>query len=184
MEAPDGGPNFYEFGDDVLYAINIDNDGDGMADIIYQFQFTSVITNPNTFLYNTGPITRLTSPTWNRRQTYSVTRVDQRRTTVLGHRHPVPAVQHRTALHPGLPGWSPRPSPARRRGTKVFAGQRAEGFYVDLGAVFDLGTSGRSSRTTPPSGCPAPGSARWPPGSTRPTGSTSTASPSRSRSTS
>ena len=30
LEAPDGGPNFYEFGDDVLYAINIDNDGDGV----------------------------------------------------------------------------------------------------------------------------------------------------------
>ncbi len=29
LQAPDGGPNFYEFGDDVLYAINIDNDGDG-----------------------------------------------------------------------------------------------------------------------------------------------------------
>ena len=25
LESPDGGPNFYEFGDDVLYAINIDN---------------------------------------------------------------------------------------------------------------------------------------------------------------
>ena len=27
LESPDGGPNFYEFGTDVLYAINIDNDG-------------------------------------------------------------------------------------------------------------------------------------------------------------
>ena len=26
LEGPDGGPNFYEFGDDVLYTINIDND--------------------------------------------------------------------------------------------------------------------------------------------------------------
>ncbi len=29
LQAPDGGPNFYEFGDDVLYHINIDNNGDG-----------------------------------------------------------------------------------------------------------------------------------------------------------
>ena len=29
LEAPDGGPNFYEFGDDVLYEIHIDNTGDG-----------------------------------------------------------------------------------------------------------------------------------------------------------
>ena len=34
----DGGPNFYEFGDDVLYTINIDNDGDGRADITYEFR--------------------------------------------------------------------------------------------------------------------------------------------------
>jgi len=27
LESPDGGPNFYEFGDDVLYEINIDNNG-------------------------------------------------------------------------------------------------------------------------------------------------------------
>ena len=37
LEEPAGGPNFYEFGDDVLYAIHIDNNGDGAADITYQF---------------------------------------------------------------------------------------------------------------------------------------------------
>src|SRR6516165_3679184 len=56
LEPPAGGPNFYEFGDDVLYAINVDNDGDGLAEITYQFQFTTTLQNPNTFLYNTGPI--------------------------------------------------------------------------------------------------------------------------------
>src|SRR5581483_9259470 len=71
LEAPDGGPNFYEFGDDVLYEILIDNDEDGQPDISFQFQFTSEITDPNTFLYNTGPIKRLDDPTWNRRQTYT-----------------------------------------------------------------------------------------------------------------
>ena len=39
LEEPAGGPNFYEFGDDVLYEIKIDNDGDGNDDIIYQFRF-------------------------------------------------------------------------------------------------------------------------------------------------
>ena len=43
---PAGGPNFYEFGDDVLYAINVDNDGDGRADIIYQFRFTTEVDEP------------------------------------------------------------------------------------------------------------------------------------------
>ncbi len=37
LQSPDGGPNFYEFGDDVLYSINIDNNGDGKPDVSYQF---------------------------------------------------------------------------------------------------------------------------------------------------
>src|SRR5437588_9257696 len=57
LEGPDGGPNFYEFGDDVLYEIHIDNDGDGEPDVTYQLQFNSVLQNPDSFLYNTGPIT-------------------------------------------------------------------------------------------------------------------------------
>ena len=71
---PAGGPNFYEFDDDVMYEIHIDNDGDGQPDVTYEFRFETTITNPNTFLYNTGPIDRLDSPNWNRRQ------------TLLGHR--------------------------------------------------------------------------------------------------
>src|ERR1051326_3166129 len=76
LEAPAGGPNFYEFGDDVLYEILIDNDNDAKPEIIYAFEFRNVITNPDTFLYNTGPITSLTDPNWNRRQLYKITRID------------------------------------------------------------------------------------------------------------
>src|ERR1700754_5024308 len=70
LQAPDGGPNFYEFGDDVRYAIHIDNDGDGEAEISYQFHFHTVNNIPSSFLYNVGPITSLTKPgadgtTWN-----------------------------------------------------------------------------------------------------------------------
>ena len=79
VEAPGGGPNFYEFGDDVLYEIHIDNDGDGKPDVTYQFRFETKNTNPDTFLYNTGPIDSLDSPNWNRRQKYSVTKVTRRR---------------------------------------------------------------------------------------------------------
>src|SRR5215211_3618844 len=57
LEVPAGGPNFYKFGDEVLYEINVDNDGDAKDDIVFQFRFNSKINNGNTFLYNTGPIT-------------------------------------------------------------------------------------------------------------------------------
>ncbi len=56
LEAPFGGPNFFEFGDDVRYEIHIDNDADGAPEITYQFQFKTKVRNPDTFLYNTGPI--------------------------------------------------------------------------------------------------------------------------------
>ena len=41
LQQPAGGPNFYEFGDDVLYEIHIDNDNDAESDITYQFKFTT-----------------------------------------------------------------------------------------------------------------------------------------------
>src|ERR1700722_9575769 len=72
LESPAGGPNFYKFGDDVLYQIHIDNNGDGRADISYEFRFKTTVRDPETFLYNVGPIESLNSPNWNRRQTYSV----------------------------------------------------------------------------------------------------------------
>ena len=78
LQSPAGGPNFYEFGDDVLYEIHIDNDGDGRADITFQFNFTTVLQVGGTFFYNVGPITSLDAPTWNRRQFYDVTRIDWR----------------------------------------------------------------------------------------------------------
>src|SRR6202453_944117 len=91
LESPDGGPNFYEFGTDVLYAINIDNDGDGKPDISFLFEFQSDTTNLDTFLYNTGPISSLTDPNWNRRQTYTVTQVlANGKMTVLGAGLPCP----------------------------------------------------------------------------------------------
>jgi len=42
-QIPEGGPNFYEFGDDVLYEINISNRGKAQDDITYQFRFRTMI---------------------------------------------------------------------------------------------------------------------------------------------
>src|SRR5215207_1576043 len=117
LQGPAGGPNFYEFGDDVLYEIHIDNDGDAKPDITYQFRFTTRVRNQRTFLYNTGQITSLDDPDWNRRQTYSVTKLVKGHSP-KGSRVPgsVPAVQHRPAVdtelrqprqhgHPDAPNW-------------------------------------------------------------------------------
>jgi len=141
LEQPAGGPNFYQFGDDVRYEINVDNDGDGAADVTYRFTFTSRLRNPETFLYNTGPITSLNSPNWNSRQFYSVRRLmDNGGTgTELGKNLACPPCNIGPLSTPNYATLAQSAVHDLGGGIKVFAGQRAEGFYVDLGAIFDLG---------------------------------------------
>ena len=78
---PSGGPNYYPFNTDAVYAVNIDNDGDAEADIVYEFTFDTHIREGNTFLYNTGPVTSLDSDALNIRQHFAVDRVDMHQGT-------------------------------------------------------------------------------------------------------
>jgi hypothetical protein len=139
LEEPAGGPNFYEFGDDVLYEIHIVNGTDVQHELTYQFQFQTQTVNPNSFLYNTGQITSINSPNWNRPQFYSVTRVDAHgNSTVLASNLACPPCNigpRSTPNYQTLTGQAIHKLPG---GGRVFAGQRAEGFYVDLGSIFDL----------------------------------------------
>src|SRR5215470_3798368 len=77
LEPPASGPNFPAFDDTVLYEIHVDNNGDSQEDLTYQFRFHTTTRNPDTFLYNTGPIGSLDDPNWNRPQTYDLTLVRQ-----------------------------------------------------------------------------------------------------------
>jgi hypothetical protein len=135
LQGPAGGPNFYEFGDDVLYEIHIDNNGDGRADISYQFRFSTTVRDPDTFLYNVGPIESLNSPNWNRVQTYSVS-VNG---SSLGSGLACPPCNIGPLSTPDYASLAGAAVHSLGGGVSVFAGQRAEAFYVDLGAIFDLG---------------------------------------------
>jgi hypothetical protein len=72
---PASGPNFYRFGDDVVYELKIDNRGDALPHITYRWRFTTNYRNKQTFLYNTGPVGSLADPNLNVYQTYSITRI-------------------------------------------------------------------------------------------------------------
>jgi len=139
LEEPAGGPNFYKFGDDVRYQLNIDNDGDAVDDITYEFRFNTRVVNRNTFLYNTGPITSLDDPDFNIRQTYSVVRrVRGGPDVLIGSDIPTPPVNigpRSTPNYEALAAQAVKPLPD---GSKVFAGQRDDPFFVDLGSAFDL----------------------------------------------
>jgi hypothetical protein len=139
LQSPAGGPNFYEFGDDVLYEIHIDNNGDGQADISYQFRFHTTVRNPDTFLYNTGPIESLNSANWNRVQTYDVSVVKHGSFANLGSGLASPPCNIGPLSTPDYASLAAAAVHGLGGGISVFAGQRAEGFYVDLGAIFDLG---------------------------------------------
>ena len=144
LQAPAGGPNFYQFGDDVLYEINISNSGT-QTDISYQFAFSTAAPNPAAgFLYNTGPITSLSDSTWNRKQTYDVIKVKYDGTkggnqTRVGSSLPCPPCNIGPLSTPNYSSLAEAAVSTLTTGEKVFAGQRADAFFVDLGAVFDLG---------------------------------------------
>jgi len=138
LEAPFGGPNFFEFGDDVRYDIHIDQTGDGEPDITYRFEFNTQVANPNTFLYNTGQIDSIDSPNWNRKQFYSVTRRSHGNEVVLASNLACPPCNIGPASTPDYEALAEEAIHQIGGGRTVFAGQRLEGFYVDLGAIFDL----------------------------------------------
>ncbi|MGH2585883.1 MAG: DUF4331 domain-containing protein, partial [Dehalococcoidia bacterium] len=144
---PSGGPNFYLFNPDAVYAINVDNDGDASADLRFEFTFRTDIRDGDTFLYNTGPVTTLDDPDLNIRQFMNAERVDMH----TGVRTRITADWPVAPSNVGIKSMPNYEDLARQAiyeipGTgKFFSGQRDDPFYVDL-ALFDL----LSIRSGPP----------------------------------
>jgi hypothetical protein len=142
LEEPAGGPNFHLFDPAVRYELHVDNNGDAVDDVTYQFRFQTTQRSGkdgvSSFLYNSGQVTSLTDPDLLVRQTYSVARVKGGVTSQLG--AGLPTVP--TNVGPrSMPDYaSLAASGAQALGSrKVFAGPRDDAFFVDLGSIFDLG---------------------------------------------
>jgi uncharacterized protein DUF4331 len=149
-EEPSSGPNYFNFDPAVLYAINIDNNADGKAsDVRFEIQFKNefrgLVKDLGLFLsfLGGGPLPQITaldgpgSEGLGLRQTYTVTMVKGNNRTVLG-----------SGLFAVPSNVGPRTMPDYEAlaaqgiydlggGARVFAGQRDDPFYIDLGAVFD-----------------------------------------------
>jgi hypothetical protein len=139
LEEPAGGPNFFPFDDQVRYEIYIDNNGDGRPDTSYTFRFTSRNKATNfagipTFLYNDGPITSLTDENWLTPQTYDV----EKNGTPIGSDLSTPPANIGPRSTPNYEALAASAIATLSDGTKVFAGQRDDAFFVDLGSIFDL----------------------------------------------
>ena len=158
FQQPAGGPNFYRFGDDVLYQIHIDNKGDARDHIVFSFRFHTHTLNPDTFLYDNllpqnGVITCSghTYRNWNRPQTYEIdmTNVDTGVTRTLGDGRntelTTPPTQVGPVATPDYPSLAACATytglgdgSGNNLGISSFAGQRDDPFFADLGRVFDV----------------------------------------------
>jgi hypothetical protein len=137
FENPGNGPNFYRFGDDIMYELHIDNVGDAQSHITYQFRFTTQIANPNTSHYNTGPIESIDSPNLTFKQTYTVTRLDDGKATVLGQNLLSPPDRVGPKSTPNYEALSNAGIHPLSDGSQVFAGQADDSFFLDF-SIFDL----------------------------------------------
>lgn len=138
LQDPFGGPNYYAFGEDVLYSINVDNDGDAVADITYEYRFNTEQGVPGVPTLAAGPISDIEDDDYNQKQTYSLTRVENGVRTTLGEGLPVPPVNAGPRTTPNYASLATQAVRTVGR-VKTFAGQRDEAFAVDLGSIFDLG---------------------------------------------
>ena len=141
LEGPQGGPNYYSFGDDVIYEIHVDNKGDAQSHITYRLTFQTETANPATFLYNTGAINSIHDETLNVKQTYKLVEIVNGKETVLGEGLPV------APAHIG-PKSTPNYAALMQEAVQsivvdegellAFAGPTDDPFWVDLGSIFDL----------------------------------------------
>jgi hypothetical protein len=146
-EEPSSGPNYFLFDPNVLYAFNIDNDMDGTADdVSIEFRFSTEIRGTvdqfGLFLGYVAipPITTLDGPGsegLGMRQHYTVTMAHKgKREQIASGLIAVPSnVGPRTM--PDYDSLAAQGTYDLGNGVKVFAGQRDDPFYIDLGAVFD-----------------------------------------------
>lgn len=141
LEEPAGGPNFSHFGEDIRYEFNIDSDGDAMEDVVYRLTFTRHVQNTNTFLQNTGPVgSNPADPNQNVYYTYTLQKCagpspNQTLCATLGSDLVEAPNDPGPKSFPNGYHFDPYPVDDD---TLVFAGPRADPFFVDLGMIFDL----------------------------------------------
>jgi hypothetical protein len=150
---PSNGPNYFPFDPNILYEMKVDNDRDGVEDIVYQFRFKTEIRQPGVFtgfvgnLLGIPAITALDGPGsegLSLRQSYTVTMVQNKNgkaasTMDLSDGRLLFAVPSNVG-----PRTMPNYDQLRAQGAydlgdgvRVFAGTVADPFFIDLGAAFD-----------------------------------------------
>lgn len=158
------GPNYFTMDPDALYEIHIDNDGDAIENLTYSFKFTNSLRNGNTGitlniggkdlpipLREIGPISNLEDANQNELENYSITQITGDRRTgtraavtgggANGFSKPIDYIGQKSladyAAYAGKFIYNVT-VPGCAAGGRVFVGQRAEAFAINLGQTFDL----------------------------------------------
>jgi uncharacterized protein DUF4331 len=121
-EDPAAGPNYYTFSPGARYYVYVDKDGDAKPDITYRFEFKRAA--GQFFLGNT-------------QQDFTVTKIvgGQSQVVATGTTPPDNIGPKSTPNYRTLAAKS---IVALQGGGQVFAGQRDDAFFGDVGAIFDL----------------------------------------------
>ncbi|HET6767362.1 MAG TPA: DUF4331 family protein [Chitinophagaceae bacterium] len=150
-QLPQGGPNYYQFGENIRYEIHIDNNlatkGD---DIVYRFTFKNKNEDPTTFF-------NIRLGKQNLKSTYTMEKSadgGKNFTTVVTNGVvPPPNIGPRSISSPvgiNAPDYDALIQSAvttASSGEKVFCGTSDDPFFVDLGGIFDLGDAPRTTGT-------------------------------------
>ncbi len=143
FEDPAGGPNFYRFDDRASYYVNVDNTGDGGADVRYRFRFKTEVRNKDSFLYALPGVTSISDPKLNVVQRYTVERLTYgasgklKGRTVLARKVPVAPANVGPKTIPDYASVAAEALASLPGGGRVFAGPVDDPFFVDLGGTFD-----------------------------------------------
>jgi len=166
LQAPYGGPNYVTMDPDAIYEIHIDSDGDAVEDLTFQFDFANTLANNGNgivlniggkmnsiALRSGGPVTAPNDSDLGEQESFTVTLIRGDRRTGA-----------RAAITNAAGGSANFLKPLDNVGTKtipnyrnyaqqfvynvnipgcgtpgrMFVGQRAEAFAVNLGPIFDL----------------------------------------------
>lgn len=150
FQLPQGGPNFYSFGENIRYEIHVDNDATKPGDeIVYRFTFTQTNEDPTTFF-------NIRLGKQNLKTTYKLERSMDGGATfqVIVAEGVVPppnigprSIESAAGLNTTYAALMANAVATATSGEKVFCGTSDDPFFVDLGGIFDLGDSPRQSGT-------------------------------------
>jgi hypothetical protein len=162
LQEPQAGPNYYTMDPNALYEIHIDNTGDGVEDLTFQFRFQTVTQGLAVMagtksipvpLVNIGPLSATSNATQNVIESYTLTLVQGNARTGTATAVTDASSGAKTFTKPfdnigakSIPNYATYANtfihsitiPGCTTPGKVFVGQRQDGFVVNLGETFDL----------------------------------------------